>query len=99
MFTFLKNTVYTNEISETSEISETLLPFKSIQGSLPRIGLLPGHPYQPRHPVDLTTNDGTQYAIKTDLRDDADRVLRQNFPNSRFYETGLERKSAWWKMW
>jgi len=26
-------------------------------------------------------------------------VLRQNFPNSRFYETGLERKSAWWKMW
>ncbi len=35
----------------------------------------------------------------TDLRDDADRVLRQNFPNSRFFETGLERKSAWWKLW
>lgn len=35
----------------------------------------------------------------TDLRDDADRVLRQNFPSSRFYETGLERKSAWWKLW
>ncbi len=35
----------------------------------------------------------------TDLRDDADRVLRQNFPNSRFYQTGLERKTTWWKLW
>jgi len=35
----------------------------------------------------------------TDLRDDAERVLRQNFPDSRFFEIGLERKSAWWKLW
>jgi outer membrane protein assembly factor BamD len=35
----------------------------------------------------------------TDLRDDADRVLRKNFPESRFYTEGLERKTAWWKLW
>ncbi len=35
----------------------------------------------------------------TDLRDDADRVMKQNFPNSRFYAEGLERKKAWWKLW
>jgi outer membrane protein assembly factor BamD len=35
----------------------------------------------------------------TDLRDDAERVMRLNFPTSRFYETGLERRSAWWKLW
>jgi len=34
-----------------------------------------------------------------DLRDDANRVMRQNFPNSRFYADGLERKKAWWKLW
>lgn len=34
-----------------------------------------------------------------DLRDDADRVMRQNYPNSRFYKEGLERKTAWWKLW
>jgi len=34
-----------------------------------------------------------------DLRDDADRVLRQNYPNSRFYTDGLDRKTAWWKLW
>ncbi|MDR1994378.1 MAG: outer membrane protein assembly factor BamD [Azonexus sp.] len=34
-----------------------------------------------------------------ELRDDADRVMRQNFPDSRFYQTGLERKSPWWKLW
>jgi outer membrane protein assembly factor BamD len=34
-----------------------------------------------------------------DLRDDADRVMRKNFPNSRFYTEGLERKTAWWKLW
>lgn len=34
-----------------------------------------------------------------DLRDDADRVMRKNFPNSRFYKDGLERKTAWWKLW
>nr|MBL8411401.1 outer membrane protein assembly factor BamD [Dechloromonas sp.] len=35
----------------------------------------------------------------TDLRDDSNRVMRQNFPNSRFYKDGLERKTAWWKLW
>ncbi|HEX6736587.1 MAG TPA: outer membrane protein assembly factor BamD [Azonexus sp.] len=34
-----------------------------------------------------------------ELRDDADRVMRKNFPDSRFYKTGLERKTAWWKLW
>jgi outer membrane protein assembly factor BamD len=35
----------------------------------------------------------------TELRDDADRIMRQNYPNSRFYKQGLERKTAWWKLW
>lgn len=34
-----------------------------------------------------------------DLRDDAERVMRKNFPNSRYYKDGLERKVAWWKLW
>lgn len=34
-----------------------------------------------------------------DLRDDADRVMRKNFPNSRFYKDGLARKTAWWQLW
>ena len=34
-----------------------------------------------------------------DLRDDADRVMRKNFPNSRFYKDGLERKTPWWQLW
>lgn len=34
-----------------------------------------------------------------DLRDDADRVMRKNFPNSRYYKDGLVRKTAWWKLW
>ena len=34
-----------------------------------------------------------------DLRDDADRVMRKNFPTSRFYKDGLVRKTAWWQLW
>ena len=34
-----------------------------------------------------------------DLRDDADRVLRANFPDSKFYETGLANKKKWWHLW
>ena len=34
-----------------------------------------------------------------DLRDDADRVMRKNFPNSRLYKDGWDRKTAWWKLW
>ena len=34
-----------------------------------------------------------------DLRDDADRVMKKNFPTSRFYKDGLTRKTAWWHLW
>lgn len=34
------------------------------------------------------------------LRDDADRVLKHNFPNSSFLASGVgERKRAWWQLW
>lgn len=35
----------------------------------------------------------------TDLRDDADRVMRKNFPDSRFYTEGLDTKKRWWHLW
>ena len=35
----------------------------------------------------------------TDLRDDAERVMRTNFPNSVYYTRGLEREEPWWKLW
>ena len=35
----------------------------------------------------------------TDLRDDAERVMRQNFPNSPYYTRGLDRVEPWWKLW
>ena len=34
-----------------------------------------------------------------DLRDDIERVMRKNYPNSVYYTRGLERKEAWWKLW
>ena len=34
-----------------------------------------------------------------DLRDDADRVMRKNFPDSHFFKDGLTRKTAWWHLW
>lgn len=34
-----------------------------------------------------------------DLRDDADRVFRKNFPSSRYISTGLEKKTPWWQLW
>jgi len=34
-----------------------------------------------------------------DLRDDAERVMRKNFPNSEYYKRGLDRKEPWWKLW
>ena len=34
-----------------------------------------------------------------DLRDDAERVMRQNYPNSAFYSRGLQHKAPWWKLW
>ena len=34
------------------------------------------------------------------LRDDADRVLKTNYPNSRFLKEGLRRaEKPWWQMW
>ena len=34
-----------------------------------------------------------------DLRDDAERVMRKNYPNSVYYTRGLERPEPWWKLW
>jgi outer membrane protein assembly factor BamD len=34
-----------------------------------------------------------------DLRDDAERVMRMNFPNSEYFKRGLERPEPWWKLW
>ena len=34
-----------------------------------------------------------------DLRDDAERVMRTNFPNSDYYKRGLDGKQAWWRLW
>jgi outer membrane protein assembly factor BamD len=34
-----------------------------------------------------------------DLRDDAERVMRHNFPNSVYYTRGLDRSEPWWKLW
>ena len=34
-----------------------------------------------------------------DLRDDSERIMRQNFPKSRYYKDGLARQVAWWKLW
>jgi outer membrane protein assembly factor BamD len=34
-----------------------------------------------------------------DLRDDAERVMRINYPNSVYYTRGLERKEPWWRLW
>jgi outer membrane protein assembly factor BamD len=36
-----------------------------------------------------------------ELRDDADRVMRKNFPNSRYLGRPARRQGprAWWKMW
>jgi outer membrane protein assembly factor BamD len=36
----------------------------------------------------------------TDLRDDANRIMRQNFPRSEYYTRGLApRQEAWWRLW
>jgi len=34
-----------------------------------------------------------------DLRDDAERVMRRNYPNSVYYTRGLNRVEPWWKLW
>jgi outer membrane protein assembly factor BamD len=35
----------------------------------------------------------------TDLREDADRVMRKNFPDSKLYTEGLESRKRWWHLW
>lgn len=34
-----------------------------------------------------------------ELRDDANRVLKTNFPNSAFYRGGTEKSTPWWQIW
>lgn len=34
-----------------------------------------------------------------ELRDDAERVLRKNYPQTRYFAEGLDRKTPWWKIW
>ena len=35
----------------------------------------------------------------TDLRDAADRVMRKNFPNSKYLTGKVDRSAPWWKLW
>ena len=35
----------------------------------------------------------------TDLRDDAERVMRRNFPRSEYFARGLDKPQPWWKLW
>ena len=35
----------------------------------------------------------------SDLRDDADRVMRKNFPNSVYFSGGPEDNRPWWQLW
>jgi outer membrane protein assembly factor BamD len=34
-----------------------------------------------------------------DLRADAERVLLKNYPDSRYFKDGIDRKTAWWQLW
>lgn len=34
-----------------------------------------------------------------DLRDDAERIMRKNYPKSEYYTRGLNRPEPWWKLW
>jgi outer membrane protein assembly factor BamD len=35
-----------------------------------------------------------------ELRDGAERVMRKNFPDSRYFKPGAERKDVpWWRIW
>jgi outer membrane protein assembly factor BamD len=35
----------------------------------------------------------------TKLRDDAERVMKKNFPNSVYFRGGPDRSAPWWKIW
>ncbi|OFZ87707.1 MAG: outer membrane protein assembly factor BamD [Betaproteobacteria bacterium RIFCSPLOWO2_12_FULL_62_58] len=34
-----------------------------------------------------------------DLRDDAERVMLKNFPNSKYLKSGVSRDTSWWQLW
>jgi outer membrane protein assembly factor BamD len=34
-----------------------------------------------------------------DLRDDAERVMKKNFPESKYLKGGLGKDTAWWRLW
>lgn len=34
-----------------------------------------------------------------DLRDDAERVMKKNFPDSEYFKRGLDKEVPWWKLW
>ena len=34
-----------------------------------------------------------------DLRDDAERVMKANFPKSEYYARGLDKPEPWWRLW
>ncbi len=34
-----------------------------------------------------------------ELRDDAERVMRKNFPESPYFSRGFDRSTPWWKLW
>ena len=35
----------------------------------------------------------------TDLRNDSERVMRKNFPDSQYFKGAVGRKDPWWKIW
>ena len=35
----------------------------------------------------------------TDLRDDADRVMHKNFPDSAYFKGAAGKKDPWWMLW
>jgi outer membrane protein assembly factor BamD len=35
----------------------------------------------------------------TDLRNDAERVMVKNFPNSRYLKGEPSRQASWWQIW
>ena len=58
------------------------------------------------YPNAPTTEEALYIAIKAydalgihDLRDDAERVMRKNFPDSVYFARGLDRPEPWWKLW
>jgi outer membrane protein assembly factor BamD len=56
---------------------------------------------------DAPANEGALFILvkaydtlgMNDLRDDAERVMRRNFPDSEYYKRGLNKTEPWWKLW